>query len=288
MTNCSTAVLLIDAGNTRVKFAHYDALRRAADNQGSGWDAKVNKFILTHDELGDLAAQLAAFENKPKLVIGVNVAGPAVQAKIMEQIDLHCGVANYEYHWLTSQPQLLHLKNSYVDHRQLGSDRWLAVLGVSVHKYAAQRPVMLISFGTATTVDTVFENTFLGGLIFPGLQLMADSVAQRTAQLPAINWEKSTLPVKFPSSTAEALESGMIGAQTAAVLRQWSLVIERCQQQPVVFYAGGAADYVVPELSRLLTEQAKLHGFDTIDLFPFDDPALAGLLVYAQHCLEQK
>lgn len=286
MSDCSSAVLLIDAGNTRIKFAYYEALSSVAAEQSQVVVPK--KFILTHAELGGLTAQLMQFNKKPVLVIGVNVSGPVVATKIVEQLDAHCGKQAYELHWLTSQPQLLHLMNSYGDHSQLGSDRWLAMLGLSVHERAQQQPAMLLNFGTATTIDTVFHNQFLGGLIVPGLQLMADSLASGTAQLPAIKWEKSTLPPKFPSSTAEALESGMIAAQVGAVLRQWSCVVRRCQQMPVVFYAGGAADYVVPELSRLLTEQASLHGFDTIDLLPFEDPALAGLLFYAQHCLQQK
>lgn len=282
MSEASKAVLLIDAGNTRVKFAYYEALSCSA----SGPLLEAQKFILTHDEIELLSKRLAQFKKKPQLVIGVNVAGSLMAAKISEQIYIHCGTEIYEQHWLSSQPQLLHLKNSYADSSQLGADRWLAMLGVSVHKKAHNRPAILVSFGTATTVDTVYQQEFLGGLIFPGLQLMADSLAQGTAQLPAIKWEKSSLPMRFPLSTAEALESGMIAAQAAAVLRQWSAVVERCQLNPVMFYAGGAADYIVPELSRLLAEQIRPHGFDTMELVSFEDPVLAGLLVYAQHCLQ--
>lgn len=281
MSDDSRTVLLIDAGNTRVKFAYYEELSSATTQIMP----EPQKFILTHDEIGLLSGRLRQFNKKPQLVIGVNVAGSLLAAKIAEQIYMHCGSEDYEQHWLSSQSQLLHLKNSYADYSQLGSDRWLAMLGVSVHEQSLNHPAMLVSFGTATTVDTVFQKEFLGGLIFPGLQLMADSLAQGTAQLPAIKWERSSLPTRFPTSTAEALESGMIAAQAAAVLRQWSTVVERCELNPVVFYAGGAADYVVPELSRLLTEQVRLHGFDTMDLIPFEDPVLAGLLVYAQHCL---
>lgn len=281
MSEAAKAVLLIDAGNTRVKFAYYEALSSSASEALSA----PQKFILTHDEIDQLSARLAKFSQKPALVVGVNVAGSLMAARISEQIYIHCGTTVYEQQWLSSQSQTLHLKNSYTDYSQLGSDRWLAMLGVSVHEKAQGRPAMLVSFGTATTVDTVYQQAFLGGLIFPGLQLMADSLAQGTAQLPALQWEKSSLPMRFPLSTADALESGMIAAQAAAVLRQWSCVVEHCEINPVVFYAGGAADYIVPELSRLLSEQIRLHGFDTMELIPFEDPVLAGLLVYAQHCL---
>lgn len=298
MTESGTAVLLIDAGNTRVKFAYYETLLAAdaaarleqmAPSKQTQQSAQPEpiKFILTHANIEGLAPQLREFAKKPRLVVGVNVSGPLTAARIKEQLDAHCGEQAYELHWLSSEPQLLHLSNAYSDHQQLGSDRWLAMLGLSVHEKAQERPAMLVSFGTATTIDTVFRDQFLGGLILPGLQLMTDSLVSGTAQLPAIQWEKSSLPAEFPSSTAEALESGMIAAQVGAVLRQWSYVVKRCQQPPVVFYAGGAAAYVVPELSRLLSEQACLHGFDTIELLPFEDPALAGLLLYAQYYLAQ-
>ena len=282
MSEAAKAVLLIDAGNTRVKFAYYEVLSSSVAGEASG----AQKFILTHDEIDQLSTRLAQFNQKPALVIGVNVAGTLIAARISEQIYIHCGTADYELQWLSSQPQTLHLKNAYMDATQLGSDRWLAMLGLSVHKTVQDRPAILVSFGTATTVDTVYQQEFWGGLIFPGLQLMADSLVQGTAQLPAIKLEKLSLPMKFPQSTAEALESGMIAAQAAAVLRQWSCVVECCGANPVVFYAGGAADYVVPELSRLLAEQIRLHGFDTMELVPFEDPVLAGLLVYAQHYLQ--
>ena len=284
MAKGSAAVLLIDAGNTRVKFAYYERLSAAGAEEAP---AAPVRFILTHAEIEGLAAKLKQFATKPSLVIGVNVSGPLSAARIREQLDAHCGEQAYEIHWLASEPQLLHLRNAYAEYQQLGSDRWLAMLGLSVHEAAQKRPAMLISFGTATTIDTVFQDQFLGGLILPGLQLMSDSLVSGTAQLPAIQWTTSSYPPAFPSSTAEALLSGITAAQVGAVLRQWLHVLKHCQQAPVVFYAGGAADYVLPELSRLLAEQAQLHGFDTIELLPFEDPALAGLLLYAQYYLAQ-
>lgn len=283
MSECAKTVLLIDAGNTRVKFAYYEKLFEKSFTPVSN----DQRFVLTHAEIELLADRLRQFKHKPQLIIGVNVAGSQVADKLIEQIDRHCGGEGYEHHWLSSAPQLLHLSNAYADHTQLGADRWLAMLGISVHEKAMHRPAMLVSFGTATTVDTVFQNQFLGGLIFPGLQLMTDSLAQGTAQLPRLIWDKSVTAVNFPRSTVAAMESGIIATQAATVLRQWSAIVAHCQQNPVVFYAGGAADFVMPELTRLLTEQVRLHGFDTIELIPIDDPALTGLLVYAQHLLQQ-
>ena len=122
MYDASKAVLLIDAGNTRIKFVYYESLS-CRTPEGL---PKSNKFILTHDEIERLSERLGQFNKKPTLVIGVNVAGSIIAAKISKQLRLHHGAGTYEQYWLSSQPQLLHLKNAYIDASQLGSDRWLA------------------------------------------------------------------------------------------------------------------------------------------------------------------
>nr|WP_308602397.1 type III pantothenate kinase [Massilia sp. Dwa41.01b] len=47
------------------------------------------------------------------------------------------------------------------------------------------RPLVVATCGTATTVDAVSaEGRFIGGMILPGLALMAGALARNTAQLP--------------------------------------------------------------------------------------------------------
>lgn len=275
MTDMTEATLLIDAGNTRVKFAFYESLSALTPS---------SKFALSHAELERLESYMTQWPTQPQRVIGVNVAGAHVAEQIARLVANGTALNGGAIEWLQTQPQLLHLRNSYKDHRQLGADRWLAMLGVSAQPEAQHRPAMLVSFGTATTVDTVYQQQFLGGLIFPGLQLMAQSLAQGTAQLPAIDWGNQEARA-FPCSTVDALSSGMLAAQAGAVLRQWSEVVRHTEQNPVLYYAGGAARYVVPELTLRLQEQVSLHGFDTMELIAFEDPVLAGLLIYAQQSL---
>ena len=74
-----------------------------------------------------------------------------------------------------------------------------------------QRPCVVIDAGTAVTIDAVTVDAgvpvFLGGAILPGLRLMADSLTDRTAQLPRID---PTVLVTLPGrNTADAIAAGV-------------------------------------------------------------------------------
>ncbi len=67
----------------------------------------------------------------------------------------------------------------------IGADRLANACG-AVFKYGA--PVIVADFGTALTFDVInADRTYIGGVIAPGLPLMTDYLADRTALLPLIN-----------------------------------------------------------------------------------------------------
>lgn len=96
---------------------------------------------------------------------------------------------------------------SYPKPDQIGADR----LANACQAFAAcGAPVVVCDFGTALTFDVVKENEgYVGGVICPGLPLMFDYLADRTALLPHVK------PIKMSriigKSTVEAMR---IGAQT--------------------------------------------------------------------------
>src|SRR5690606_25212635 len=182
----TTMILLIDAGNTRIKLDWIEAggARRAS---------RVLAF--TGDELDGVRRWLAALPRRPERALGVNVAGPLTEAAL-ESL-LGCPVE-----WVVPVSQALGVHNGYREPERLGADRWAAMLGLAWHEHArrAEAPgpacALLAVFGTATTVDTLrpvrasdsganqtlFE--FPGGLIFPGPAMMLSSLSSGTANLP--------------------------------------------------------------------------------------------------------
>src|SRR5699024_10725 len=132
---------------------------------------------------------------------------------------------------------------------QLGADRWLSMIGLAQHSRDADTPLLLASFGTATTVDTLCPAAladrarlnvhdtqpagwvYEGGLIFPGPALMRSSLSANTAQLPPARGRITG----FPCSTDQAIVSGIAAAQAGAVVRQWMAALQRYGVAPDVY-----------------------------------------------------
>jgi type III pantothenate kinase len=74
---------------------------------------------------------------------------------------------------------------SYAKPDTIGADRLANACG-AIGRYG-KGPVIVADFGTALTFDIVTaENTYIGGVIAPGLPLMTDYLAEKTALLPRI------------------------------------------------------------------------------------------------------
>lgn len=92
----------------------------------------------------------------------------------------------------------------YKDKESVGADR-LADAAGAFDRYGA--PVLVADFGTALTVDVVTADArWIGGCIAPGLPLMRDYLAERTAKLPRMDFGGPCPAVG--RSTAQAMRFG--------------------------------------------------------------------------------
>jgi type III pantothenate kinase len=98
--------------------------------------------------------------------------------------------------------------------------------------------------GTATTVDVLDrEGRFHGGLILPGLALMREALATRTADLPAMSGEYRELP----RNTFDAIASGCLQATAGAIERLFRPFAG--EPDALCLLSGGAAPTLVPHLA---------------------------------------
>lgn len=245
-------ILLIDAGNTRVKVAWL----KPGDTRRS-----APPLSLAHEELPGLAARL---DFAPRRVLASNVAGKGVRSALEHASRI---AWDLPIHWHDARDGQDLLLNGYREPARLGADRWLGLLGLLRHvrdepAWQAGSPCILASFGTATTIDTLAWRTqgdgtrraaFIGGLILPGAALMARSLARGTADLPLAQGE----PADFPTDTDTAIASGVAAAQAGALLRQWRLAADACPgMPPLLFVSGGDWPRVQPELRAALMRMA--------------------------------
>lgn len=219
-------LLLIDAGNTRIKWA------LAAP--GAALGAWTLADAVSHAGL-DGAADAWRRAGVTRALIS-NVAGAAVRARIAQV--LPAGIA---VEWFASTAERAGLRNGYRNPGQLGCDRFAAAIGARA--LAPGQDLIVATCGTATTVDAVSaDGRFIGGMILPGLALMAGSLARNTAQLPQVTPGAAAPPV-FGDNTDDAIISGVLSAQAGAIERACA-----AHGASACILSGGAAPYIAPVL----------------------------------------
>lgn len=131
--------------------------------------------------------------------------------------------------------------------KEVGADRIVAIVA-AYDIYGG--PLIVIDFGTATTYDIVSEKgEFKYGITSPGIQISADALWQRTAQLPSIEIKKpdSILAKNTITSMQAGLIYGYIG-QVEYIIGK--IKEELCIDNIKVIATGG--------LGRIISDETKL------------------------------
>ncbi len=239
--------LLIDAGNTRVKWALLD---------GDEW---LRSGVLPVEQADELPRLFSRPQEIRQIWVS-NVAGETVAQHIR-----NIGIGqSIPLHFVVAREIQCGVRNGYSQAGQLGSDRWAALVAAW---HLVRRKCLVVSSGTATTIDSLSgQGEFIGGLILPGVALMQSSLVAATNQLKSAQGEY----VPFPLNSADALYSGAIQASCGAIERQYSLLNDH--GAPVVL-SGGAAGLLQPYLNQKLF---------AVPPRVVDNLVLQGLLIIAQ------
>ena len=90
---------------------------------------------------------------------------------------------------------------------RLGADRAMACVA-AIEKYGA--PLVVLDFGTATTVDALSEGgAYMGGCITAGVRISTEALFQKTANLPNV---ELAMPDKVLGCTAVSqIQAGAVG-----------------------------------------------------------------------------
>jgi type III pantothenate kinase len=239
-------LLLIDAGNTRVKWAVVPFGARGPEALGR-WTASGS---VEHAQVKQLADVWRGY--RIVRVLASNVAGAAMRDTLAAMLGLH----PVPLAWFASVPQLAGIRNAYRDPAQLGCDRFASAIGA--HGLFPRQPLIVVTCGTATTIDAVSaDGVFAGGMILPGLGLMAAALAKNTAQLPQVA-QRFDMTAPFADNTDAAIVSGCITAQAGAIER--AVAAHPGAQSGTVrcILSGGAAGLIAPHLSLPCEQVDKL------------------------------
>lgn len=235
-------VLLIDLGNSRVKWIGgvWHALSQ-------NWDLDVTAF--GEGSLADLETALdSGAMMPPEEVLLCSVAEPKKVHDVEQAIALR---SSAPIRRLGSKERSAGILNAYPKPDNLGSDRWMAIVGAARHHGL---PVVVMDLGTATTLDAVdADGRHRGGLIFPGPLTMLESLQAKTdISVDPVDPEKrfKRQAGKAETRTQAAIEGGIASAQVGALGRfvDWftsTLGPEEGEELRIVVTGGGASSILL-------------------------------------------
>ncbi len=198
-------LVTIDIGNTHCCLGLFDGPAlikqfRVATNRRA-----------TADELGLVLDGL--FRGLP----GTPVWEGVVISSVVPELDANMALAARQVlkvSVLTIKSNLpLPIKNHYHAPHNVGADRLMSAVA-AVEAYGA--PVIMVDFGTATTIDVVgADRAYLGGAIMPGVLLSAEALAKGTSLLPRV--ELKMPQDAFGRDTDESMRCGILLGAAGAV-----------------------------------------------------------------------
>jgi type III pantothenate kinase len=227
------SALLIDVGNTRVKWARFANAR--LQKQRAAAHANWKSADFARQVFGAARADVTR-------VLVASVAGAEVNRALTTAALKVLGVTPK---FVATQRQLAGVTTMYLQPWRLGVDRFVAVIGA--HQRAPHRAICVIDIGTAMTIDLVdATGRHLGGAIIPGPQLMVESLLKSTSGIRRRSGGKAHGAGLFARDTRAAIGRGAEYAVAAAV--DCAIIESRrvFATAPLVLLTGGAAQEIQP------------------------------------------
>jgi type III pantothenate kinase len=275
--------LLIDAGNSRIKWAlagANGALMQSGVFAHPAVDARAGAEVRTDAEVRGGANTLANLDASPCAPLDINtrtafadepawsslptpcgawisnVAGQAVAARLATLIDRHW--PQLPCTTIRSVREQCGVTNSYAEPERLGSDRWAGMIGARAA--FPGEPLLIATLGTGTTLEALqADGLFAGGLIAPGWALMMQSLSEHTAQLPTLSAAMAHRLIDsqgsqhgrtwFATDTPYALAAGCLLAQAGLIERAWRELSDAWRAPVRLVLSGGAADHAALALA---------------------------------------
>lgn len=248
-------LLVIDVGNTQTVVGLYDSGERSHELL-EHW-----RLATRADRTGDeLALTLRQLVGSRDLDLVDDVRGVAVSS----------GVPSITYElrrmcerYLSVEPVILGtgvrtgMPVLYDNPREVGADRIANAVG-AYDLYGG--PTVVVDFGTATTFDVISaEGEYLGGAIFPGIEISMDALFGRAAALRRVELTEPRSVIG--KTTMESVQSGAVYGYSAMVDGMCDR-IEEVIGESTVIATGGLASLIAPVAESIEHEEPwlTLHG----------------------------
>ena len=231
--------LLVDIGNTSIKWATWDGEQLADPGSAKHFGALPIDLLAAWDALDDISGIIVARVGPQSVLDAVaNIAAARWRCDLTE---------------IATSAEAHAVRIAYSEPARLGVDRFLALIGAHTQHAG---PKLIVDAGTAVTYDLLLaDGSHLGGLILPGIALMRDSVLAGT-QIP--RYEPAEADQSWADDTAEAVAAASIQAPAALAERLYQRLSDHASQSPKLIITGGDAERLLPAITPPAIHQPDL------------------------------
>ena len=230
-------MLLLDIGNTRIKWGIFD-------NHNILINGAVN---LRESQQDNFLSLYQSFPSGIEKAVASSVLDPDISFKLNKTFKSFFG---FKIEFIEPSENSHNVLNGYDEPQSLGVDRWVAMIAARTE---FKKNVMIIDMGTAITIDLVDKyGTHQGGKILPGFKLMSETLNKNTNNIQQIinlhDIEKKDIQ-SWGKNTRNVIISGVTSAIFGAI--QVSLdKVNKDFEEPVVIITGGDSGFFKGYLDR--------------------------------------
>lgn len=218
--------LLVDAGNTRVKWQLRQQGKVLERGQGQIDDPELYQRAVGHrDHIDQVLVCTVRSES---------------DLQLLEQGLRSLVAVPVSYAWTSSR--FGDLSCAYPEPEKMGADRWMALVAA---RSRSKRELVVIDAGSAVTIDWVMgDGRHQGGYILPGRRLLLESLRQNTARV-LFDPAQQAVGLDPGRSTTDCVQQGSLWL-FAAMARQ--VAAEAQARAADIFVTGGDGRLLMPHL----------------------------------------
>jgi len=228
-------LLVADVGNTQTHLGAFDGEQLVAD-----WRFATIRQS-TADELGAVLRNLLALHGLAFRHLEASIVSSTVPQLRPEWTAMASRYLGHEMP-VVGPGLKTGMPIRYDNPREIGPDRLVnAVAGVA----RLGGPCVVVDFGTAVTYDIVSRaGEYLGGIIFPGVEIATDALTERAAALPKIDLTPPRSLIG--KTTVDAIRSGVVYGYAAQVDGIVTRLRSELGADTRTIATGGLASVIVP------------------------------------------
>ena len=238
--------LIIDIGNTNIDFVNFNKLTNKYSN----------KFTVDTPDI--LKGRLGPVNKKIKKNFYEGALCSSVVPNAFNKLKKMLKTKNIHLNEIKDRNLALPIKLKLSKPKQVGSDRVVnAIAAFKIYK----KNSIIIDFGTATTFDVIVKNSYIGGMITPGINLSLKVLKEATAKLPLIKLKKTNKYIG--KDTVSAMNNGMYWGYIGLIKELVQKIIKETNKKHLVIFTGGLANIFFssfPFKDKVIDQQITLKG----------------------------